>query len=172
MSQQQFNWTKLLLDAARHSPQALEFVRAARDDPHIDGWRAYPPPRSGSVNATRDAAKELDELIFKNGLQYHIMFQCTPDSKVKFDMLLDALYKFCPHWRFHPNSEYRWTVITNGVVNRAELRERIDAEPRTQGGFLYERIDALVNQEAYVILKVMCSDLYLIDDFSELTRFR
>lgn len=170
---QQFDWIKLLIEAARHSPQALDFVRKSMSPNNNSEWRTYPPSRSGSVNAMKDAANELNSLIFDQRLVYSISFQCTPESNPTFGTLLDALYKYCPLWRFHPKSSYIWTEIANdGSVSRSDLEERIESGGRTQGGFRYERIDALVNQEAYVVLKVMCRDLHLVDDFSDLIRFR
>ena len=131
-------WTEHIIAAARHSPQALDFVKAQMARPRTD----YDQDKI-------DCATKVMSMILDHGLPYEITFQCTPNT-VDFVYVLDMLTTTCPNWYISPSSDYYYN---DGVPNRDELIE-MTTNKLTMGGFPYERLVVFVNKSAAAMIQL------------------
>ena len=144
-------WTEHLIAAARHSPQAFDFVKTQ-----------IVIPRTSKTHDQdeKDRATKVMSMILDHGLPYEITFQCTPNT-VEFSYVLDMLTATCPNWYISPspNCDYYYN---DGIPNRDELIE-MTTNNLTMGGFPYERLVVFVNKSAAAMIK-----LYdIVDDIKD-----
>ena len=146
-------WTEHLIAAARHSPQALDFVKAQMARPRTD----YDQDKI-------DCATKVMSMILDHSLPYEITFQCTPNT-VDFAYVLDMLTTTCPNWYISPHCDYYYD---DGVPNRDELI-KITSNKLTMGGFPYERLVVFVNKSAAAMIKLydIVSDIKDYTDIME-----
>jgi hypothetical protein len=149
------NWIALFLAAARHSPEALSFVKSL-DTNAIDRYAAK----------DRYAANRLVSLIIEDELPYEVTFQCTSDT-VAFETVLETLSGMCPNWKLSPRCYYyAMGYHDKQTPNHKALKEQT-ARRKTQDAH-YERLIVCVNQNAAAMLKMYDDIVLEVNDYSDI----
>lgn len=148
------NWTTTILAAARHSPQALDFVKS----------QLYPTSvRFDGEKAAMGRALKTLSMIIDHRLPYEIRFQYTPDT-VEFGHVLDMFTLVCPNWRISPHCDFYYD---GGIPNRDVLIKQTTVK-LTAGGFPYQKLITYVNKSAAAMIQLYDIPFLTVDDYSDI----